>query len=307
MRLKLAIICICALLSACSKANEQSASMPANVASDAAGTIATIAPAPPQNEMASQEKLLQGNTKQQVEKPIIANNSMLAYSYSVSFLLPKEKVTPQLRAHLDACQKAGASLCQIISSSISDNEDIKTANLSMRAEPKWLEIFRAGFEKSAQDFGGKITNSATNSEDLTRQITDNEAHLRAQTLLRTRLENILATHQGKMGDLLEAQSKLAEVQGQIDAVNSELTLAKTRIQMSELRIDYSSRQNAVSNSVFAPLFDAFTNFFAIMAQSLAFLIKTFAAILPFAIIIVPTFIWIKNSLAKRKTAKNQTT
>lgn len=311
MRYKLILLLGFVVLAGCGQAAEQTSSL-ASSTSGAGGLmdISTdkLPPPPPPPATLPPPELVERAPKidvpaqNQVQTPIITT-PMLAYSYTVSFLLPKDKVGVQLQAHQDACQKAGANICQIVSSSISDNEDNRSANLSLRAEPKWLESFRAGFEKSAQANGGKITNSETTSEDLTRYITDTEARLRAQTLLRTRLENILATHQGKMADLLEAETQLTEVQGNIDSMNSDLAVAKSRVQMSVLNLSYSSKANAVSNGAFAPLTEAFTSFFRIMAKSLALVISAIAAILPIGIIIIPIFMWIRKFWAVRKAKK----
>ena len=78
------------------------------------------------------------------------------------------------------------------------------------------------------------------SEDLTRQIVDTEAAVRARTALRDRLQAILATRPGKLSDLLEVEKELARVQGELDATQSELAVMRTRVVTSLLTITYSS-------------------------------------------------------------------
>jgi hypothetical protein len=125
------------------------------------------------------------------------------------------------------------------------------------------------------------------SEDLTRAITDTDARLRALKSLRTRIEALIASRPGKLSDLLEAERELARVQGEIDSFESNLSVMRARVAMSAMDLTYQSREVAVGGGTFAPLSDAFTSFFSIMARSLAALIVFFAALLPFALVLGP--------------------
>jgi hypothetical protein len=228
---------------------------------------------------------------------------LLAYSYTATLTLPSDKVVPSMKAHEQKCITAGPTLCQVVSASNRKMDDMVTAELSIRATPSWLATFRGGLEQDAKSFDGKIADQGVTSEDLTRDITDTDARLRALKALRTRIEALIASRPGKLSDLLEAERELARVQGEIDSFESNLSVMRARVSMSTMDLDYQSRQVAVGGGTFSPLGEAFTGFFAVMARSLAALITLLAAVLPFALVLGPILYYGLKWRAKRRAAK----
>lgn len=271
-----------------------------NAASDASTAI--MAEATPPNLVERKAADAGGASK---EAPPAKPNiilPMLAYTYSVDFIIPQDKLPSLMNNHKAECEKAGISICQIVTSSLANNDGSSNANLTIRAEPKFLKTFRDKLGNDAKSSGGKISNSTVESEDLTRQITDNEARLRALTTLRTRVEAIIATRPGKLSDLLEAEQELARVQGEIDTMNSELALAKARVNMSELRLGYHSNFGGQTTGVFYELKSAFSDFFGLMFGTIAAIIRLLAVILPILIIAIPIYVFgIKKWVLRRKT------
>lgn len=213
---------------------------------------------------------------------------LLAYSYSVGFEVSAKAVPSLLGQHQGACQAAGAARCQIISTSTrAYSEDSVGGNLQMRAEPRWLEAFRAGLAKDAKEAGGRITASTIESEDLTRSIVDTTATLNAQRALRNRLQSLLESRPGKLSELLEVERELARVQGELNGLSSNLAVMQARVSTSLLTLDYSSRPSAVSSDAWAPLRDAVNGFFGSVVFGFAVLIRLFAALLPFALVLGP--------------------
>ncbi len=308
MKYKILLLSSFLVLNACSNAKNSNETSAQSVAADATMAVEKIASAPPPPPPPP-APMVSGNVNNneaaniEIEKTII--KPMLAYSYAITMLLPQDKVEGQMRKHAQECEKAGLNLCQIVNSSINNDEFNKSASLSIRGEPKWLMGFRNGLEQSTKDNGGKITASNVNSEDLTREITDTEARLRALNSLQKRLEVIIASRPAKLTDLLEAERELARVQGEIDSFNSNLKVAKSRVDMSVLNLNYQSRPNAVNDGIFSQTLNALSDFFRIMFDSLAFLIRAFAAILPFAAIGTPMIYFIIKFLkTRKKTEKN---
>ena len=102
----------------------------------------------------------------------------------------------------------------------------------------------------------QVVNSGVTSEDLSRQIVDTDAQLRAKTTLRDRLQGLLATHPGKVGDLLAVERELARVQGDIDSAQSELADMRGRVAMSDVTLNYGS-SDVLGGRVQSPLASAF--------------------------------------------------
>ena len=221
------------------------------------------------------------------------SQSFLAYRYNYGFQLPAKSVAATSKAHADMCLKAGPSKCQVLNSSTSSqNEDYVSANLSLRAAPDWLESFKAELQSSVEAAKGKMTNSSVSAEDLTRQILDTDARLKAQTTLRDRLQSLLATRNAELKDLLALERELARVQGQIESATTTLNVLRKRVSMSVVDINYQSQSVAVSQSALSPIGRALKNFIGQFAYGLSNVIQFFAGILPWLIFVILPGLWI---------------
>ncbi len=217
-----------------------------------------------------------------------AGAPMLAYIYGVGLEVPARGVRPLMAAHEQSCRTAGPRVCQVINSSINaQGEDQIYGNISLRAEPRWLETFRAGLEGQAKDAGGRLREQTVASEDLTRAIVDTTARLNAQKTLRDRLQQILRTRPGKLQELLETERELARVQGEIDSAESQLAVMRERVNMSLLNLSYASKPTAVTGGTFDPVLSAFTDFFGIVMQVLGAIIRLVAFAIPIALVLAP--------------------
>ncbi len=209
---------------------------------------------------------------------------MLAYSYSMGIEAPKGAIAPLLSAHEKACIAAGVSVCQVMGSSVNSYGDDQVSGfLNLRAEPKWLETFRAGVSTDADAAGGKLTSNTVSTEDLTQFIIDVSARLEAKKALRERIKALLETREGTLNDVLAAERALAEVQGEIDSMTASLAAAKARVSMSALSISYSSDPET-SVSMWKPLGEAFKAFGRNSTQSLAEAVTFVAQTWPFFIL-----------------------
>ena len=116
--------------------------------------------------------------------------------------------------HAAACRNAGPRVCQLVASRRDgDPPDTLQGSLSLRAEPQWLQRFMKGVQNDAIGAAGRVTSQWTTTEDLTRDIVDTEATLRAKRALRDRLQQLLATRPGSLSDLLGVERELSRVQG----------------------------------------------------------------------------------------------
>jgi hypothetical protein len=236
------------------------------------------------------------------QAPIAA---MLAYIYGATVEVPFREVRATMGRHEAACRAAGPAVCQVLGSSVNaSGEDIMYGTMQLRAEPRWLEGFRNTLEADAKGAGGRVRETSVSSEDLTRQIVDTDARLRAQKTLRDRLQQLLRSRPGKLADLLETERELARVQGEIDSAESQLAVMRQRVATSLLNLNYQSRPNAVSGGVFEPLADAFTEFFAIVMMGFAFIVRLVAVLIPAAVVVAPLgwlFLrWRRRAAAARK-------
>jgi hypothetical protein len=199
---------------------------------------------------------------------------MIAYDYGETIWAPAGRIKPLMDAHQAACASAGAANCQVIASNRSGADGgVSVAVLSLRASPAWIARLRGRLDADAKAAGGRVTDSQVTSEDLTRSIVDGEARLRAQTALRDRLQKLLAERPGKLAELLEVERELARVQGEIDSAQSTLAVMRTRVVTSALTLRYESGAVTRPSGVWAPLAQAFADVAAILARSLASLVR----------------------------------
>ena len=304
MRLGLAGLLLAGLLVGCGQANKAApqsqtvagegyaamggVTTPARAAHEESQADAdTNAPAPPPNDAVSASQPRPSNPNATVPSPI----RYVAYSYQSTLEVPAARLIGVMDAHVRACQAAGPSVCQIISSNrVGDPESAMNGEVSLRAAPQWLSVFMAHLGHDADAAGGRVLSQATTSEDLTRSMVDTEATLRASKALRDRLQRLLESRPGRLSDLLDVERELARVQGEIDATESNLAVMRARVEMSTLTLSYQSSAQSVRSDTFRPLGDAFANFLSIVVTGFAAIIVIIAGMLPFAIVLIP-IVW----------------
>ena len=223
--------------------------------------------------------------------PLTSDNptsqSYLAYRYNYGFELPAKTVAATAKSHAEICQEAGPEKCQLLSSSTNDNNNnYVSANLSLRAEPAWLDSFMGQIQASVTEQDGRMTSNSVSAEDLTRSILDTDARLKAQTTLRDRLQGLLATRDAELPDLLALERELARVQSEIESATTTLAVLRQRVTMSQVNINYQSQSVAVSRSAFAPIAAALKNFLSDLSQGLAGVISFLAWILPWLLFVI---------------------
>lgn len=223
---------------------------------------------------------------------------MLAYSYRYGLLLPPGRVREVVGAHEAACVQAGFRQCQVVSSSVTAYGEEMRAELVMRAAPGWLGPFRQRLAKDVQAADGRVLRSEVDSEDLSRQIVDVEATLRAKTALRDRLQVLLASRPGKLSELLEVERELARVQGELDSIRSQLAVLRGRVATSEITLTYESQSVLAPSGAWRPLADAAGNFIEIVALSLSAMLVFAAWTLPW-LLLLAAVLWLFRSRLRR--------
>ncbi len=224
----------------------------------------------------------------------------LAYSYAYAVTVPARRVEPLVALHQRACAAAGPQLCQVTGSTMeARGRDDLHASLALRGDPTWLAAFRDRIGADATAAGGRLSHATVTSEDLSRQVIDTQATIRAKTALRDRLQTLLETHPGKAADFLEIATDLANVQGELDANQSELAAMRERLATSVLTIDYESLTMLGAEGTWAPLLTAITGSGAVLARTLAVMVTCVVALLPWVLLGAAGVLIARASLTKR--------
>ncbi len=239
----------------------------------------------------------------QSEAPEDENPNFLAYSYNMAVEAPAAQINGLFEQHREACLAAGANVCQVINANLSNQvADRVSGRLQIRAFPDWLETFRGTVAADAEAADGRLISETTSAEDLSSPILDTRARLSAQTALRDRLQVLLETEGASVEELIRVERELARVQGDIESATSRLRYLERRVSMSVLAVNYSSEPVPFRSATVNPVVAAFNDFFDIIADGLADVIRVIAAILPWLLLIIPA-IYLLRWMWRRRSVK----
>ena len=234
--------------------------------------------------------------------PPASSAPMLAYTYRFEIEAPADGITAVSRRQEQACAAAGAQVCQVVGSNLSRQGGDVSGKLELKAAPSWVSDFRGRLDAEVQGVGGKVLSQEVSSEDLSRSIVDTGAALRAKTMLRDRLEKLLADRPGKLSELLDLEKNIADVQGDIDTTQSELAAMQGRVQMSDLALEFRSKTGVIGTGAAATLGQAFGGFLGNTVSVLAILVTLVSYVLPLALAGALGW-WVLGSFRRRRPTK----
>ncbi len=218
-------------------------------------------------------------------EPGATGASFIAYSWRWAFELPARAVLPTLTAHRRLCDEMGPQRCQLIASSVMRGEgEAVEARLELKVAPGEAAGFGQKLEETVAAARGRTLSSEVTGEDLTRQIIDAEAALKAKRTLRDRLQALLEERDGKLADLLETEKALAETQAELDAATALLAELRRRVDLSAVTISYRSTL-PLGLDRGRPLADAWAEAGHTLSSSLASLLTLVVAALPWAALV----------------------
>ena len=240
-----------------------------------------------------------GQAENSAERAAAPQARMLALAYKLGLVVPAEQVRPLMESHQEACERVGADQCQVLAANASaEGDDRATAELTLRATPAWMRVFRTRAEADAKDLGGRIDEAATEGDDLSTDIVDTEAAQRTRAAEQARLTELMARRTRNLGDTLQVEQEITRVQGEMNQAASELAAMKTRVVMQTVTISYASPAAAPTRGEAAPLQAAERGFMSNVYAGLAALVRTASFLLPFALIGAP-IAWL---IARRRKA-----
>jgi hypothetical protein len=157
--------------------------------------------------------------------------------------------------------------------------DYSSGTLQLAVASSEARAFGKQLATLAEGADGEQVSAAISGEDLSKRIVDTEARLRARTLLRDRLMEVLATRRGTVTELVEAERGVAQVNEEIDQARSWLSEMKGRVAYSRLDITYESGA-PVQGGFLEPSHKAVGSLGAIFGNLLALLIVLGSLALP---------------------------
>lgn len=211
---------------------------------------------------------------------IPVNMPQLAYTYDYRWALPAADIGPLQRRHASLCEQQGPAACRILGMSKTGEEaDEVTGVLEMAVASRQARAFGALLEDEAQDAGAEQVSAEIASEELSRNIVDTEARLRARTELRDRLLEVLRTRKGTVQELVEAERSVARVNEEIDQARSWLRQMEGRVAYSRVTVRYETGV-PISSDFLTPVQGAIGALGSIMGYLAALLILIGSVALP---------------------------
>lgn len=204
----------------------------------------------------------------------------IAYAYTFGFRVTAVNLPGLQRSHAELCEKMGPKNCRVMELSQSGGEDdYATGRLVLEVAAPKARSFGTQLDTVAEGVGAEQISSEITGEDLSRQIVDTEAKLRARRLLRDRLMELLATRKGSVAELIEAERGVAAVNQEIDEAQSWLNELRGRVEFSRFEISYESEGGA-GRGFLMPISAVLGSLGMIMGGVIAVLIALAAALVP---------------------------
>ncbi|WFL77910.1 DUF4349 domain-containing protein [Altererythrobacter arenosus] len=209
----------------------------------------------------------------------------VAYRYALGFRLPATAIKPLQERHADLCEALGRSKCRIISMRQAEQDgDYSYGNLQLAVIASEARRFSKELENASGKVDGELISSSIDGEDLSKAIVDTEARLRARTLLRDRLMEVLRTRKGTVPELVQAERGVAQVNEEIDQAQSWLREMRNRVAFSQMQITYESG-TPTSGGFIDPIRDAWGSIGKILGTMIAFIILAATILVPLGLVV----------------------
>lgn len=158
---------------------------------------------------------------------------------------------------LDLCRQLGSTRCLIVKSTLNvpgRGDHIVNDEAVLPVDARLAGEFNRRLDALAVTGGATIANRQVEAEDVTRQVIDTDARVRAKEALAERLLRIIRSGKGKVGELVEAERAYAATQEELDSARGEQADLAQRVAMSRVTISYAfddspGRQSPIRASV----------------------------------------------------------
>lgn len=234
---------------------------------------------------------------------IPVSTPQIAYIYDFGFRVNADAMSPLQQRHADLCTSKGDAVCRIISLEQSGSEgNYAYGSLQLAVAANAARGFSTELATVSEQMDGQQISKSIQGEDLSKQIVDTEARLRARTLLRDRLMEILRSRRGTVAELVEAERGVAQVNEEIDQASSWLAEMKNRVAFSKMTINYSSGERSTGGFM-GPIREAFSSMGSVMGSVIAGIILLLTAAIPIILLLLGIrWIWRKSGIRLRKPA-----
>ena len=226
--------------------------------------------------------------------PVPVRMPQVAYTYAYGFRVPATVIRPMQEKHADMCEAKGPQVCRIVSMNSGESEgDYAYGSLQIAIASGEARTFGKALAATSQGMKGELVSSSIEGEDLSKRIVDTEARLRARTVLRDRLMEVLRNRKGTVSELVAAERGVAQVNEEIDQAQSWLTEMRGRVAYSTMTLEYEAG-TPTEGGFLDPIRGAWGSLASIFGVLIALLMLLVTVVLPIGLLA-----WGAVRLAKR--------
>jgi citrate lyase gamma subunit len=216
---------------------------------------------------------------------IPATAPQIAYHYNFSYSLSGDDVAKAQQAHIAQCDKLGPQKCRVMTQRRAASS-ASWGTLSLQVDSKIARQFGDQLDAAVSGLGGDAAMREVEAEDVSKDMVDAGARIKAKQALADRLLLLIQRRDGKVADLVEAERAFAEAQEELEAARKWMTELQGRVAMSAFDIEYNpGNQDRARSPQYTWLGEAISNAGITLANSLAALITFLVAVLPWALVV----------------------
>ncbi|NHZ35325.1 DUF4349 domain-containing protein [Massilia rubra] len=209
----------------------------------------------------------------------------------------------ELHKHFEAIQAACLKLACVVLNADQSQARLRSpanATLSARIPPQAFDSFLKTMLEH-----GKLLQHERDSEDLTAQVIDVEAKIANLTALKARILDLLAKRTGNLKEVLEAEKQLSETQSELDSISGQRKALASQTEMTRVELNLVAESLHAEQSWVAPVAQAIKESGHVLTSSLGVLITVVVAVLPWLLVLIPLFLWLRKLYRARKARRAQ--
>jgi hypothetical protein len=223
-----------------------------------------------------------------------ASRRYVAVRHDLGILTPADGVQAAWKAAVDACLSAG---CELLASSIDHDDERRpvSAMLDARLPPAALPAFldRLGGL-------GRVGRHSTTADDRTDEVIDTEAKQKNMAEFRDSLRRMLATSGARLKDLIEVERELTRVQSDLDSLATRRKTLANDTDKVRVAVSFGAVPSVLETGMWAPVKQAALRAGHVLARSLATLIETTIALLPWLLVLVAATLAVRAVWRRRR-------
>ncbi|WP_419810093.1 DUF4349 domain-containing protein [Sphingomonas sp.] len=232
--------------------------------------------------------------------PSAADNTapQIAYSYALGYSLPADTIGTVQASHIALCRQLGPNRCRLVKTSLQRATSSlydTTAATELLVDARIAGAFGSRLDAATTDAGGSVASRTVTAEDVTKQVIDVGARVRAKQVLADHLLQLINSANAPVGDLVAAEKAFSDAQEELDAARSLQATLSQRVRMSSVDISYGS---TATTGNWAPVRRSLATVGETLASSIAALVTFVVAALPW-VLLLGGLIWVMRRLRWR--------